>query len=217
MGDAATVRIPTGTADRSMGDGGPAPFGRGVPAVSIADPSDAALARRVQRGDAAAFDLLVQRHMKRAFGVAYRLLGHAEDSEDLVQEAFIAALQKIDTFDATRDFAPWFYRILVNRCLNARKARTRRAVSELPVDVASGLASPLVEAERSELRDQLRHALEKLPERQRSIVALFDIEGFSSPEIAAMLEITDGTVRWHLHQARRTLREVLEPHVRRQV
>lgn len=215
MGDAATIRIPAGT-ERAMGEGGPSAGGRSVPAVSIADPSDAALARRVQRGDAAAFDLLVQRHMKRAFGVAFRLLGHAEDSEDLVQDAFIAALQKIDTFDSSRDFAPWFYRILVNRCLNARKSRARRAVSELPPDVATSLASPLLDAERAELRQQLRTALDQLPERQRSIVALFDIEGFSSPEIAEMLEITDGTVRWHLHQARRTLREALEPHVRRQ-
>ncbi|HUE97575.1 MAG TPA: RNA polymerase sigma factor [Longimicrobiaceae bacterium] len=199
-----------------MGEGSPSRAESGPLALSIADPSDATLARQVQRGDPAAFDLLVHRHMKRAFGVAFRLLGHAEDAEDLVQDAFIAALTKIDSYDSSRDFAPWFYRILVNRCLNARKARARRAVSELPPDAASSGPSPLAEAERSELRDQLRVALARLPDRQRTIVAMFDIEGFSSPEIAEMLGISDGTVRWHLHQARRVLREALEPHVRRQ-
>lgn len=212
--DATALRIDAATAEGPVGSGGASHSKMGAQ-VTAGDPSDAELARRVQKGDAAAFNQLVERHLKRAFGVAYRLLGHAEDSEDLVQDAFIAALQKIDTFDSGRDFAPWFYRILVNRCLNARKARSRRNASELPAELATGLASPLAETERSELRNQLVTAMEALPERQRTIVAMFDIEGFSSPEIAEMLEISDGTVRWHLHQARRALREALEPQVRR--
>ncbi len=182
-----------------------------------AEPTDAQLALRVQRGDAGAFDVLVTRHMRRAFGVALRLLGQAEDAEDLVQDAFVAALQKIDTFDPERDFAPWFYRILVNRCLNARKARARRTTVDLPTEVAALGASPLVETERSELRHHLTKAMDQLPDKQKTIVTMFDLEGFSSPEIADMLEISDGTVRWHLHQARRVLREALEPYARRKV
>ncbi len=191
-------------------------FGKGVVASDDAgEPTDAQLAFRVQRGDADAFDVLVTRHMRRAFGVALRLLGQAEDAEDLVQDAFVAALQKIDTFDPARDFAPWFYRILVNRCLNARKSRARRTTVELPGDVATSGASPLLETERSELRQYLTRALDQLPDKQKTIVTMFDLEGFSSPEIAEMLEISDGTVRWHLHQARRVLREALEPYARR--
>jgi RNA polymerase sigma-70 factor (ECF subfamily) len=143
--------------------------------------------------------------------VALRLLGQTEDAEDLVQEAFLGALQKIDSFDSEREFAPWFYRILVNRCLNARKSRSRRSTVDLPGEVASPIASPLLETERSELRFQLKRAMARLPERQRIIVTMFDLEGFSSPEIAEVLEISDGTVRWHLHQARRALRLELEP------
>jgi RNA polymerase sigma-70 factor (ECF subfamily) len=182
-----------------------------APALSVAELTDAQLAKQVQRGDAAAFNTLVVRHMRRAHGVALRLLGQTEDAEDLVQDAFLAALQKIDSFDAERDFAPWFYRILVNRCLNARKSRSRRSTVDLPGEVASPIASPLLETERSELRLQLKRALARLPERQRIIVTMFDLEGFSSPEIADVLEISDGTVRWHLHQARRALRLELEP------
>jgi len=191
-------------------EGGPA-----VAQASSLEPTDVQLAARVQQGDIAAFDSLVCRHLQRALGVAFRLLGQREDAEDLVQEAFLAALQKIDSFDTTREFSPWFYRILVNRCLNARKSRSRRSTVELPRDATSAVASPLLDAERSELRYHLKRAMQALPVRQRTIVNLFDLEGFSSPEIAEMLGISDGTVRWHLHQARRVLREALEPFARR--
>jgi RNA polymerase sigma-70 factor (ECF subfamily) len=175
------------------------------------DGLDEALAERVRRGDPAAFEALVGRHLRRAYGVAYRLLGQKEDAEDLVQEAFLAVLERIDTFQAGRRFGPWFYRILVNRGLNARRARSLRVTEELPVAAAAGGPSPEREAEREELRRELRLALEGLPERQRAVVELFELEGFRSPEIAEILEIPEGTVRWHLHQARRALRRVLAP------
>ncbi len=214
MSEAAILPRPAGSEVRRGSAVRGAP--KGIAAAAIApDPPDALLARRVQQGDTAAFDLLVERHMRRAFGVALRLLGQQEDAEDLVQDAFLTALQKIDTFDTARDFSPWFYRILGNRCLKARKARWRRRTQELPADVQSADRSPLVETERSELRSHLLHALEDLPERQRTILKMFDLEGFSSPEIAGILSISDGTVRWHLHQARRGLRTALEPFARR--
>jgi RNA polymerase sigma-70 factor, ECF subfamily len=167
------------------------------------------LIERVRGGDGLAFDALVTRYLRRAFSVAYRVLGHREDAEDLVQDAFMAALQRIDTFEAGRPFGPWFFRILVNRGLNARKSRALRTTEEIPEAAASTFASPEREAERGELRGRLRGAMAGLPERQRMIVELFELEGFSGAEIAAMLEISDGTVRWHLHEARKTLRESL--------
>lgn len=216
MIETAVLRVlPARATDSATGLTG-SRFEKGAASTSdAADPTDAQLALRVQRGDAAAFDVLVTRHMRRAFGVAMKLLGQAEDAEDLVQDAFVAALQKIDTFDPARDFAPWFYRILVNRCLNARKARARRTTVDLPSEAATAGPSPLVETERSELRSYLTRAMDQLPDKQKTIVTMFDLEGFSSPEIAEMLEISDGTVRWHLHQARRVLREALEPYARR--
>lgn len=174
-----------------------------------------ALVELVRAGDAAAFDALVALHMRRAFSVAWRLLGQREDAEDLVQEAFMTALERIDTFQPGRAFGPWFYRILVNRGLNARRARSLRATEALPEAVVSGDASPLRATEQAELRAHLREALDALPERQREIVQLFELEGFGSAEIAEILELSDGTVRWHLHQARRRLREALAPFARR--
>jgi RNA polymerase sigma-70 factor, ECF subfamily len=183
-----------------------------APAQSADD--EAVLVERVRGGDPAAFEVLVNRYLRRAFSVAYRLLGQKEDAEDLVQEAFMAVLQRIDTFQAGRPFAPWFFRILVNRGLNARKARSLRAVDDIPDTAAHHGPSPEREAERTELGERLRSAMERLPERQRTIVQLFDLEGMAGPEIAEILEISDGTVRWHLHEARKTLRQALAPYAR---
>lgn len=183
--------------------------GRGVRMDRAAEPGDGELAERVRRGDAAAFDLLVERHIARAFSIAYRLLGNREDAEDLVQEAFVAVLERIDTFQPGREFGPWFRRIVVNRAINARKARSRRAMADLPAEVEARGGSPLRAAEQEETAMLVRGAMAELPERQRDILRLFELEGFTSAEIADMLEISDGTVRWHLHQARERLRRSL--------
>jgi RNA polymerase sigma-70 factor, ECF subfamily len=167
------------------------------------------LVRAVRAGNSRAFDELAGRHMRRAFAVAYRILGQRQDAEDVVQDGFLAALMKIDTFDSNRPFGPWLLRIVANRAINARKARTLRQTEPIPDGAPGSDESPFDATQRSEMRSELQRALAALPEQQRWVVELFDIEGFSGPEIAAMLEIADGTVRWHLHQARQTLRATL--------
>jgi RNA polymerase sigma-70 factor, ECF subfamily len=191
------------------------PLAGSLPAPSSVEDDEHGLVERVRRGDPGAFDALVSRYMRRAFAVAYRLLGNREDAEDLVQETFMAVLRKIDSFERGRAFSPWFFRILVNRGLNARKSRALRTTDELPEHAAAAGASPERSAERAELRGRLRAALDGLPERQRVIVELFELEGFSGPEIAEILEISDGTVRWHLHEARKTLRQALAAYERK--
>lgn len=181
----------------------------------VVDFDDTELVERVRAGDTEAYDILVTRHMKRAYSVAYRLLGQREDAEDLVQDAFMAALEKIDTFQKGRRFSPWFYRILVNRGLNSRKSRSLRRMEALPPEIVDASRSPLRDAERAELRERLTEVLGTLPARQKSIVELFELEGFSSLEIAEILGLSDGTVRWHLHQARGKLRAALGPFARR--
>jgi RNA polymerase sigma-70 factor (ECF subfamily) len=190
----------------------PARPSTGANAVGAED--EPALVERVRAGDAAAFDTLVGRYLPRAFAVAFRVMGQKEDAEDLVQEAFMAVLQRIDRFEAGRPFAPWFFRLLVNRGLNARKARALRVVDEIPETAANPAVGPDRDAERAELNDRLRLAMLTLPERQRLIVEMFELEGFAGPEIAEILEISDGTVRWHLHEARKTLRKALAPYAR---
>lgn len=169
---------------------------------------DAALVHRTRSGDEGAFDELVRLYMRQAFRVAWRVVGHREDAEDLVQEVFLAALQHLDSFDTTRPFGPWLMRIVANRGANLRRSRNRRA-TEPEADAVSLQPSALEESERRELRGQLARALATLPERQRLIVTLFDVDDMTSTEIGELLDIAPGTVRWHLHEARRALRAVL--------
>lgn len=173
--------------------------------------SDAVLVARVRSGEIEAYDTLVRRHLRGAYTVARRLLGNREDAEDLVQDAFIHALDRLDRYDAARPFAPWFYRVLTNRALNARKSIRIRTTAELDDEVVAGGDSPARSAERAELRAALVVAVAALPERQQTIVQLAEIDGWSSGEIAAALGMADGTVRWHLHEARKALRTALAP------
>jgi len=173
---------------------------------------EAAILARVQQGDIAAFDLVVRRYLRRAFAIAYRVLGHREDAEDLVQDAFLTALERIASFDRSRPFGPWLFRIVVNRGLNARKARAIRRTEAMPMDVTEpGEPSPASLYERTEIRERFHAALAGLSQRQRLIVELADIDGMSGVEIAAMLGVSQGTVRWHLHMARHALRKALAP------
>ena len=169
---------------------------------------DAALIRRVRAGDVTAFDALVAEYMRSAFQMAYRVVGHREDAEDLVQESFLAAHQYLDTFDIERPFGPWLNRIVMNRGANLRRSRSRRQ-TEPETDAVSTAPSALDDATRSETRDLLLRALATLSDKQRMIVTLFDVDGLTSSEIGERLVLAPGTVRWHLHEARRILRGAL--------
>lgn len=169
---------------------------------------DAELIRRVRAGDTTAFDALAAAYMRQAFQMAYRVVGHREDAEDLLQESFLAAYQYLDSFDVERPFGPWLNRIVLNRGANLRRSRTRRQ-TEPETDGVSAAPSALDESTRTEARELLTRALATLSERQRLIVTLFDVDGLTSTEIGERLELAPGTVRWHLHEARRVLRGAL--------
>lgn len=169
---------------------------------------DAALIRRVRDGDTAAFDVIVNAYMRQAFQIAFRVVGHREDAEDLVQDCFLAAYQYLDSFDVERPFGPWITRIVLNRGANLRRARARRA-TEPEADAVSLAPSALDETTRAEARAKLEEVMATLSERQRMIVILFDVDGMTSTEIGERLELAPGTVRWHLHEARRALRSAL--------
>jgi RNA polymerase sigma-70 factor, ECF subfamily len=169
------------------------------------------LLTRVRNGERDAFGELVARYLQRAMALAMRLLRHREDAEDLVQDAFLSALQHIDSFDLRRPFWPWLSRIIVNRGLDLSAARSTRATSALNDEVSDSGPSPSEVAERSELRDEFRRTLAMLPERRRMVVQLFEVDGFSVAEIAKLLDSSPATIRWHLHVARRQLRNALAP------
>ena len=171
---------------------------------------DRELLIRVQGGDAGAFDLLMRRYLPRARVVARRLMQDPDDADDLVQDAFLRALDRIASFDVGRAFGPWFNRLLVNTGIDLRRRRAVRRTAAHDPETFAGKSSPAQDVERAELQQSLGEALEKLPDRQRLVVTLFEIDGHSTEEVAGMLSVSQVTVRWHLHQARRALREALK-------
>jgi RNA polymerase sigma-70 factor (ECF subfamily) len=169
------------------------------------------LLERTRSGDVAAFDQLVRRYLARAYAIAWRLLKNKEDAEDLVQDAFMRALRHIHQYDMSRPFGPWFFRLLTNTGLNALERRAIRTMEPEEENPPSSGVAPDVMVEHREIRECFRAALGELPPRQRVIVSLYDVDGVSTAEIAERLGIGAETVRWHLFQARRTLRRALAP------
>lgn len=166
------------------------------------------LVERLRQGDREAFAILVDRYSDQAFAVAYDFLQHAQDAEDLVQDAFIRALERIDSVKPGSSFGGWFYRLLVNAALNRRKYLARRRTEQVPVGAAAS-EDPVVDSERAELRRRLAEAMRTLPEHLETVVILHDLEGFTHREIARTLDIPEGTCRSHLFRARRLLRKSL--------
>ena len=160
-----------------------------------------------QEGDTAAFAQLVRRHQQRAYAVARAVLLSHEDAEDAVQEGFLHAHRALSRFRPDQPFGAWLHRIISNAALDLARRRKVRDTDELVDTHASPFKDP---AEADELHDRLRSALTQLPDRQRSVLVLHDVEGYKHAEIGAMLGIPEGTARSDLHHARASMRSILE-------
>jgi len=178
-------------------------------AARIAQQDEADLAARAVAGERAAFGILVERYAGVARRVARAVLGNAEDADDAAQDAMLSALVKLGQYDARRPFGPWLLRIVANAATDRRRRRSVRRVEPLDVGLTAGGPRPDTTAERRALNQRLREALAELPERRRLAVVLFDVEGYSHGEIAAILGIPEGTVRSEVFHARRRLRALL--------
>lgn len=177
----------------------------------VTDADETALVARARRGDVTAFDALVRRHLPGALVAAERLVGDRSDAEDLVQDAFLRALDRLPLLDPARSFGPWFFTLLRNQGINQLRAKKVRYTEPEPFDAASSDALPDEEMERTEVRERFDAALSALTPRQREIVMLFEVEGWKGSEIAEHLGLTPENVRWHLHQAKKSLRVALAP------
>lgn len=178
---------------------------------------DVALIRRAQAGDADAFGQLVERHMRRAYFAALSLVGTREDALDLSQEAFARAYRARKSIDPDRPFYAWLYQILRRLCFNflrdrRTRLRTLDAAGTWLADEAADRAvpDPASALERQETRRAVAVAIERLPAREREVIALKEFEGLSYKEIAALVGIPLGTVMSRLYSARQRLAQVLE-------
>lgn len=179
---------------------------------------DKALVEAAQGGDRRAFSQLVDRHKRRVYLTAFHLVGSHGDADDVAQETFVRAYKAIGEFDGRSSVFTWLYRICVNAGLNHLRKRDRRKQVyiddfPLPPDVEREMGAPGVdEKRRLEARQmwlKVARAVDALPEDQKVVVVMGQLEGLSHKEIAEVLEIPEGTVAWRLHQARKTLRAQL--------
>lgn len=179
--------------------------------ASAAGISDAELVRRTLAGQHDPFAALVARYQKRAFWIAFHVVGRVEDARDVTQEAFVRLYRSLDRYDFARSFYTWFYRIVMNLAIDClRKLRSARAGSL--DDVLGGLADEreageLPPLERQEERGMVWTILERLDPKFRAVIVLRDIHGLSCREIAPILRITHATARWRLHRGRQAFRE----------
>ena len=171
--------------------------------------TDAELVLGVRRGDRRAADRLLERYMRACRAVALAVTGNEADADDVCQDGFVIAIDRIDQCRDTSRFGAWLLQIVRNQARNLVRGRAVREGEALDDAVAHRGPDPADDAERDELRARLRRALSILPEQQREIVLLHDLEGWKHHEIADRLELPSGTVRSHLHHARRKLRDLL--------
>jgi RNA polymerase sigma-70 factor (ECF subfamily) len=170
---------------------------------------DALLVRRCLRGEDAAFAVLVQRHQKAVFNLALRMLKDYQEAQEITQEVFIKAYEKLDTFDERFKFFSWIYRMAVNAALNRAKRRRRFDALAEDSDYASASPNPHEDYEESETDENVQRALMLLKPDYRAVLVLKHFEGLSYEEIGEALGIPEKTVKSRLFTARQMLKDVL--------
>jgi RNA polymerase sigma-70 factor (ECF subfamily) len=178
---------------------------------------DEALVQRARTGDVEAYNILVRTYERQAYAVAMRLLRRPDQAEDATQDAFIQAYRALDTFRGG-SFRAWLVRIVTNRCYDLLRAAQRRAADSLDNQEfettpqwssITAFGDPEQGATRSELGGMLERALATLPEEQRLVVLLCDVQGYAYEEAATITGVALGTVKSRLSRARSALREQL--------
>lgn len=179
--------------------------------------ADAELIARCRNGDLSAFEELYRQHAGRLFALACRMTPTRADAEDLLQEIFLLAHRKLDTFKGDSALSTWLYRLGMNVCLDfvrSRHARALRFTDSLDEDEPTA-PPPRTAPLDGITRIDLERAIAELPAGCRAAFLLHDVEGFEHHEVAAMLGVSTGTSKSQVHKARLKLRSLLgrmQPH-----
>ena len=173
------------------------------------------LVLRCQKGDVDAMGILITRYQHWVYNIAYGILGHHQDAEDVAQDAFLSVWENVGKFEFRSQFSTWLYRIVKNKCFNHIDQYQRRKTDPMEIDdsqpwVPLDSATPEDEALRSEEKDIVHNALSKLKDSYREILVLRELRELSYEEIAEILDCTLGRVKSRLHEARKALKTELE-------
>jgi RNA polymerase sigma-70 factor, ECF subfamily len=181
------------------------------PAAGDVINEDATLAAACQSGDLRAYERLYVLHGTRMKNLARNLLGSPVDAEDAVQETFLKIQRSVAGFRGQSSFVTWTYRILINTCYDARRSRLRKKEIANDDSGENPRPEPRAPGAHPSLRMALERALAALTRHQRDVFLLYEVEGFRHAEIAGMLEITETASKNTLFQAKKSLRQMLEP------
>ena len=178
----------------------------------MAEASDRDLVLRTRGGEVDAFGEIVQRYQVSVFNVCYRMLGERREAEDLAQEAFLRAYQRLASYDVERPFGPWVRQVAARLCLNHLE---RPAPASFPIDEesdwpAAAREEPEARARERERDQSIRRALRVLPAKQRIAVELRHFQELSYDEIAAAMGLPLSDVKSHLFRGRKALAEKLK-------
>jgi len=182
------------------------------------NPGDEELVASAQQGNRRAFEELVERHQRKAYHIAFGFARDREDAKDLSQEAFLKAFSYLRNFDGRSSFYTWFYRILVNLCLDYKRRQNRNPAETFdenaqnqvePSQAPNKPRAPDQEVLAKQISLRVGEVLASLPARQRTAFVLKNHQGLSIKEIAELMETAEGTVKVHLHRAVAALREKL--------
>jgi RNA polymerase sigma-70 factor (ECF subfamily) len=180
--------------------------------------NEARLVDEARRGNKSAFGELVLRYERRVLRLVLQFIRDETLAEDLAQETFIRAYQRLDQFDPSRRFGPWLFRIGVNLTLDYLRRRKRRGWWGLFTDSTGDRApDPSCEDPREtlDLTQEVQCVLQQLPENYRTVIVLRDLENFSTSEIAAILNRKEATIRWRLAEARTRFQELWTKRINR--
>ena len=172
----------------------------------MSEPSDQELVARFQDGDEGAFTLLMQRHERRVYNLAYRMLGGPEDARDATQDAFLSCFRHLPAFRGDAAFSTWLHRIAINACYDL--ARRRKPAASLDNDLVEPPATG-DHAERAAAAADVQRALLEIPADFRVVLILHELQDLPLDEIAQALEVPVGTVKSRLHRGRVALGRVL--------
>jgi RNA polymerase sigma-70 factor (ECF subfamily) len=180
--------------------------------VKTSDHDDeSGLVTSAAHGDCAAFEKLYRRHRDRIYSLLWRLCGgDAALAEDLLQEAFIRAWQKLDSFRGDSQFGTWLHKLSANVALSERRSRIRRLSRETDLSEAIERGATGDRDVYAGHRMDLEKAISRLPERARTVLVLYDIEGYSHAEVAEISGMAEGSSKAQLHRARNLVREELD-------
>ncbi len=175
--------------------------------------TDGEIIGRICDGETRLFDELVRRYQDRVYGMTGRFVGHGADAEDLAQEAFLKAFRGLEGFKGHAKFSTWLYRITFNLCMDwlrrNRKPGRRTASIDAAAEVADGTADLGKCLLAAEERNEVRKAVDRLPERYRTVVILLYYQELSYDQIGSVLDIPIKTVETRLYRARQMLRKTL--------